>query len=290
LTTGFVKAGQVWRLLWVLFDNAAAEWYRMRDGRNRMKDSLKDRIYLSTIAPDAAKTARDWGLGIEIAEFCTASNMDTEFDVWDGKVREKLELAGGRCVFHAPFNELCPAAIDPLVLDVTKKRYRAAMELALSYGARRMVVHSGYMPFVYFPEYFIERSAAFWAEFLAETPPGFTLLLENVLESAPDMLCEIVRRVGDERLRLCLDTGHAMMMKKGISFEDWLEQALPYLGHAHLHNNDGTSDSHSALDEGLIDMEHVVEAIASRCPGATITIETREGGRAALWLSERGFL
>jgi sugar phosphate isomerase/epimerase len=253
-----------------------------------MKD-LRDRLYLTTIAPDAAETARDWHLGLEIAEFCTASNMDADFPAWDKIVREKLSVAGGRCAFHAPFNELCPAAIDPLVLDVTKKRYRAAMRLARSYGARRMVVHSGFIPFVYFPEYFIERSVEFWTEFLAEAPADFALLIENVLESAPDMLIEIARRVNDKRLRLCLDTGHAMMMKKGISLEEWLEQVLPYLGHAHLHNNDGASDSHGALEEGLIDMEYVVRTIAERSD-ATMTIETRESRRSVEWLHARGFL
>jgi len=256
-----------------------------------MKENVKDRLYLATIAEDAAEAAREYGLGLEIAEFCTASNMDLNFGHWDNLVCEKLRVAGAdRCVFHAPFNELCPAAIDPLVLDVTKRRYRAAMELAQTYGARRMVVHSGFMPFVYFPEYFVERSVAFWTEFLASVPPDFTLHLENVLESEPDMLVDIVRQVGDRRLLLCLDTGHAEMMKKGITLEEWLEKVLPHLGHAHLHNNDGTSDSHSALWDGLIDMEHVVKTILTCCPEATITIETRESYKSVQWLIARNFL
>ena len=30
----------------------------------------KENLYLSTIAPDAAGTARKWGVNLEIAEFC----------------------------------------------------------------------------------------------------------------------------------------------------------------------------------------------------------------------------
>ena len=37
------------------------------------------KFYLSTIAPDAAPLAREHGLGLEIAEFCTAWNMDEKF-------------------------------------------------------------------------------------------------------------------------------------------------------------------------------------------------------------------
>ena len=36
----------------------------------------KEQLFLSTIDPNAGKTAREYGLGVEIAEYCTAVNMD----------------------------------------------------------------------------------------------------------------------------------------------------------------------------------------------------------------------
>ena len=36
----------------------------------------KNELYLSTIDPRAGEIARKYGLGLEIAEFCTALNMD----------------------------------------------------------------------------------------------------------------------------------------------------------------------------------------------------------------------
>ena len=53
----------------------------------------KENIYLSTIAPDAAETARKWGVHLEIAEFCTAWNMDHE----RGKSMKKV-IGIGACV------------------------------------------------------------------------------------------------------------------------------------------------------------------------------------------------
>ena len=50
----------------------------------------KERFYISTIDPNAADTAREYGLGLEIAEYCTAWNMDREFLETDAAVREKL--------------------------------------------------------------------------------------------------------------------------------------------------------------------------------------------------------
>ena len=204
-----------------------------------MKKKIRpERLYLSTIADDAPETAAAYGLGLELAEFCTASNMDADFERTDALARAKMKRAG-RAMLHAPFNELCPSAIDPLVLDVAKKRYAQAYELARGYGMRRMVVHSGFVPLIYFPEYFTGRAVDFWREYLKKLPADFTLVMENVLEDAPDMLIDIVRGVGDPRFKLCLDIGHANITKKGLAIEDWTRAVLPYLGHSHLHNNFG---------------------------------------------------
>ena len=39
----------------------------------------KENLFLSTIATDAPKVAREYGLCLEIAEYCTAWNMDEKF-------------------------------------------------------------------------------------------------------------------------------------------------------------------------------------------------------------------
>jgi sugar phosphate isomerase/epimerase len=191
---------------------------------------------------------------------------------------------------HAPFNELCPAAIDPKVLEVAKARYRQAYELAGTYGINRLVVHSGYVPLVYFKSYFVERSVEFWTEFLRDKPKNLTLVLENVLEDEPDMLIDIVRGVNDPRLRLCFDTGHANITKKDLTLLEWAEKVLPYLGHAHLHNNDGWPDRHGALGDGEIDMKALLKLLAEGQLEATLTVESIESAPSVNWLIDNGFL
>ena len=39
----------------------------------------KEAFLISTIAEDAVQTAVQYGLGLEVAEFCTASNLDERF-------------------------------------------------------------------------------------------------------------------------------------------------------------------------------------------------------------------
>jgi sugar phosphate isomerase/epimerase len=251
---------------------------------------IRDRVYLSTVSADAAPVAAEYGLGLELAEFCTASNMDVDFAQWDAAAREKMKSAD-RFILHAAFNELCPAAIDPLVLEVAKKRYDQAFALARGYGITRLVAHSGYMPFVYFKEYFVRRSVDFWRGFLSDKPAGLTVILENVLEDEPDMLIDIVKGVDDRRLRLCLDTGHANISKKGVTIEEWARKAAPYLGHAHLHNNNGWPDSHAPLGSGGMDMEALLRILICGAPDATLTLEIRDSCRSSVeWLIEKGFL
>lgn len=51
----------------------------------------REKIYLSTIATDAVRIAREHGFGLEIAEYCTAWNMDEKFVPVHGVVKKKLE-------------------------------------------------------------------------------------------------------------------------------------------------------------------------------------------------------
>ena len=54
----------------------------------------KDQLFLSTIAPDAAEEARRHGLGLEIAEYCTAWNMDEQFETSHAAVTKELAGVG----------------------------------------------------------------------------------------------------------------------------------------------------------------------------------------------------
>ena len=72
-------------------------------------------LYLSTIDPLAGDIARREGLGVEIAEFCTAINADDLFEETNASVAR--QIAGiPRRILHGPFNELFPCAISGTAL------------------------------------------------------------------------------------------------------------------------------------------------------------------------------
>ena len=150
----------------------------------------KENIYLSTIASDAAPLAREYGCGLEIAEFCTAWNMDEKFSSVDGVVKKKLDGIS-QSTLHAPYNELFPCAIDKKARALAAERYRHAAVLAKRYGSTKLVIHGGYNPWIYYPVWYVEQSVFFWKEFLKEDP-GVEIVLENVLETEPQWLLDIV--------------------------------------------------------------------------------------------------
>lgn len=243
----------------------------------------KENTYISTIAPDAAPLAREYGFGLEIAEFCTAWNMDEKFNGVDGVVKKKLE--GISCsTLHAPYNELFPCAIDKKARALAADRYWQAIDLAKRYGSKKVIIHGGYNPWIYYPVWYVEQSILFWKDFLKEDP-GVELVLENVLETEPQWLLDIVKGVNDPRLKLCLDVGHVNAYSK-IPVTEWLTSWAPYLSHFHIHNNDTSRDQHNPLNEGTIPMKELLERIDRLCPDATITLELMKARSSAQWLME----
>ena len=240
-------------------------------------------LYISTIASDAKAVAQKCGLGLEIAEYCTAWNMDEKFDEVHPKVQEEIAGISG-CILHAPFNELFPCAIDQKARALAAYRYRQAIDLAKQYGATKVVVHGGYNRGLYYPVWYVEESIKFWKEFLAEDP-GVQIVLENVLETEPQWMLDIVKGVDDPRLRLCLDIGHVNAYSQ-VPLMQWLESWKDYLSHFHIHNNDGSWDTHNALYDGNIPMREFLNRAAECCTDATFTLELLEAGPSVRWLLE----
>ena len=247
----------------------------------------KETIYLSTISTDAPCVAREYGFGLELAEFCTAWNMDEKFTHVDSVVKKKLEGIP-RSLLHAPYNELFPCAIDKKARALAAERYRQATDLATRYGSRKVIIHGGYNPRIYFPAWYVKQSVLFWQDFLRDNP-GVEIVLENVLEDDPRWLLDIVAGVDDPRLRLCLDIGHVNAYSS-VPLTDWLVLWAPYLSHLHIHNNDGSRDAHNALNEGTIPIKELLLQAQHLCPDATYTLELMNDAPSVVWLQENDLI
>ena len=251
-----------------------------------MADMLRRRFYLATIADDAPEVARESGLGIELDEFCMASNMDADFERWDALARSHADGIERR-ILHAPFAELSPCAIDPMVRTVALRRFEQAAALCRRYGAQRMVVHSGFIPNVYFPEWFVEQGAQFFREFLQTQPADFRIMIENVLDPEPGPLSELVARIDDPRAGVCLDVGHAHVSLH-VPASEWLRVLGPQITHLHVHDNDRSFDQHCLPGDGSIGFPAIWPDILAL--DATVTLECRDAAGCILRLREHGIL
>lgn len=250
--------------------------------------NFKEKLYLSTIDENAPKLAKQYQLGIELSQFCDTTNLDTNLVSAEQSIGFCLKQSN-RFIVHAPFSELSPATIDPEILAVVKKRFQQTAALSQRFGIRRMVVHSGYIPLVYFKEWFHDRSIPFWKELLSELPADFELLYENVMDDEPMMLKNIVNEVADPRFKLCLDIGHLNVISK-IPAKEWIDAYGTALGHVHVHNNHKDWDTHSQLFDGTLDIPAILEQVFGTSPDATFTLELMDAAPSIQWLIEKGLL
>ena len=247
---------------------------------------LQEKRHISGMDSRAPSLARRWRLGCEDITFSYAPMLDDPAALPQASNR----VAGlSRLWLHAPFAELIPCAIDPLVRQTAQHRFRQTLAAAQKLGIRQVVLHGGFIPHVYFPEWYVEQSVLFWGDFLQEVPPDFVLALENVMEPQPRLLAEIARQVDDPRLGLCLDIGHANTFVSRVPPLEWVAPMAPWLRYVHLHNNAGHDDLHDPLGRGSIPMEQVLDTILELCPAATFTLENQDCGPSLAWLREHGY-
>ena len=258
--------------------------------------NIRDKLYIATFCENYREAIRDYGAGMEINHTCISHLLDEE----DGKrdkllanIERDIEASEARRVMiHGPFTEIIPASIDHKFRELAMVRVNQAYDVAAHFGLKKMVAHTGWMPFMYFKSYQAEKGAEFWQEFMADKPSDFILAVENVLDDEPMMIKEMMDRITDPRIKLCLDVGHAHAMTiPDYTVLDWIKVLGPHITHFHLHNNDGSGDTHSAFDQGTMDMAEVLQAIEDCCPeDVTYTIEAHKAIDCLRWLEEKAFI
>ena len=264
-------------------------------------------LYLSTMADIIYdETATEWpfpyenkmntvslalpgGFGLELTEYTRSENLGNDFAQTDLIVRKKLS-AVPKAILHAPYNEMFPCAFDDGIKQLAWDRFERAVEIALGYGIKKIVFHTGYLFYLYYPAWFVPQTAIFWNKFLKTHPGDYEVCLENVYEETPDIQYDLIQRIKDPRARLCLDIGHANCMG-GPPVREWIKKLAPYLSHYHIHDNMGPPhDYHYALGKGNMPLEEILSLARELTPKATYTLETMDQVTSLDWLKAHDFL
>ena len=237
--------------------------------------------------------ARRYKLGLELQEFSNPILLD---DDWGERMREYRSLLNGfhgDLSMHGAFIDLISGSPDRRVAAIARDRYRQNLEVAQRLGARVIDFHANYLPLVDHPSYLPDwenRQVDFWGPLAEEAKQvGVTLVLENMWEPDPSIICRVLTRIKSPHLKACLDVGHASLYSR-LPVSLWISALGDELVYTHLHNNHGTTDEHLAFGDGVIDFPELLATLRTlpRPPQFTLELPTLETIQASLPYLELG--
>ncbi len=162
---------------------------------------------------------------------------------------------------HGPFWELCPGSEDCLIRQITYSRFQQFLDVAQVMNPIHVVLHTGYDPrhHRYQQDLWLDRAARIWEPLLNRAEViGIKILLENVWEESPDFHKRIFEKMKCSSIGFCLDLGHQNCFSNS-PLSVWLEELHSYIGEIHIHDNDGTEDSHSPPSSGTVDFRYLFD-------------------------------
>jgi sugar phosphate isomerase/epimerase len=180
---------------------------------------------------------------------------------------------------HAPFMDLNPGAVDPMVRSATLVRFKQLLAIASVLKPRAVVFHAAYDRWRYAgkKDLWLESSMETWPRVLesADKINGMRVAVENVFDEDPEALALLIERVGNPDFGFCFDTGHFNLFSS-VTMETWFERLGKHLVEVHLHDNKGDEDSHRALGKGTVDFNQFFQLIRQNGAKPVYTIEAHD--------------
>ncbi|MCR5788345.1 MAG: sugar phosphate isomerase/epimerase [Lachnospiraceae bacterium] len=152
---------------------------------------------------------------------------------------------------HGVFIDVNPASGDPLFRELSEKRCRQSMETAKAVGASNVIFHSSCFPVL--RGAYLENWADVCADFYQGLADAFDLniYIENSFDIDAEPIRQLMKRINDPRIGVCLDIGHANYSR--ISLRQWFEELGEWIVYLHLSDNEGIYDDHLTLGRGTVD-------------------------------------
>jgi sugar phosphate isomerase/epimerase len=199
---------------------------------------------------------------------------------------ELAQLAGTladnnlKATIHAPFMDLNPGAVDPLVWEATLHRFNQVFDVAEIIRPTIIVFHPGYDRWRFGDkrQKWLENSIGIWEKMLVRSEKtGSVIAVENIFEEEPSTLRALFEAFDSPLFRHCFDVGHFNLFAK-VSLEEWFAEVGGYIAEAHIHDNNGTRDDHLPIGEGAIDFDKLFGLLEKYAPGSAYTVEAHSRG------------
>jgi sugar phosphate isomerase/epimerase len=186
---------------------------------------------------------------------------------------------GPALTIHAPFMDLNPGAVDPMVRSATQMRFKQVLSIASVIKPRAVVFHAAYDRWRYAGkrELWLENSMETWPRVMdvASRIPDMRVAVENVFDEDPEALGMLIERINSPQFGFCFDTGHFNLFTT-VTMEQWFERLGRHLMEVHLHDNGGAEDSHQALGAGTVDFARCFRLINEHRAQPVYTLEAHE--------------
>lgn len=193
------------------------------------------------------------GFNLEVASFAYANGFDMD---WKKVLKEHTRVLSGfkgEISFHGVFQDVLVHSSDTRIAQVSKERVFESLETASVLGAKQVVFHGNFNPFVNDPYYFnfwVERNTAFWLA-AADRFDGL-ILIENLWEDKPEPFQTLLDKIGSSRIKVCFDVAHANVYSKN-TLREWIATLAKHIECIHISDNNGLADQHLEIGKGKID-------------------------------------
>jgi sugar phosphate isomerase/epimerase len=186
---------------------------------------------------------------------------------WDPKI-----------TLHAPFMDLNPGAMDPMVQSVTQVRFRQILDVAAILKPRAAVFHAAYDRWRYGgrKDIWLENSLDTWRKVMeTASKAGLRVAVENVFDEEPEALQMLIEKIDNPDFGFCFDVGHFNIFST-VTMEQWFSALGRHLVEVHIHDNDGKTDAHWAPGRGNIDFEKLLGLVNSQATTPVFAIEVHD--------------
>jgi sugar phosphate isomerase/epimerase len=228
------------------------------------------------------------GFGIELSDFSHISKLDDITLIKN--ISEKIANITARAI-HAPYLGIDPVSNDTAIRETSIHCYQKVYETAAFLKVRHIICHPAYDPDMFYPLAWIKETRRFWSAFLTDKDPEVHFHLENVMDSSPEMLRDLVAQVNQPNLNINLDIGHVNVYSK-IELTEWISTLGKMIGYVHLHHNHAAEDEHIGLGRGNIPLPQVLDKLQKQSPKAIWAIEAGGAGtlQSIRWLGQHGYI
>lgn len=196
-------------------------------------------------------------------------------------ISRRLKTKGVGYSVHAPVWDANLTSENTHLRAAAEETYRLSIEFAGSIGARHVVLHPGYCGDIHFSKETARNRAR----------EALLRLLETGREAEVPLLVENVGTVGKslftqaeyasfldgfpEGIGYIVDIGHAFINRWDLG--ELLQAIRDRLSALHIHDNDGKTDAHAPIGEGIIDWDSVFTAVRNLDTDLSLILEYNIG-------------